>query len=103
MLEPAFAQPLQDRALGGLTLTPQRIVHIATLFVLCRQSCRSTKIGLLSEHDEEFRLLTVRRMFHDPGSNLVRAHRLFRRATLTAGTRGAERSQRCYGSRHHEQ
>ena len=43
MLEPAFTQPLEKRALGGLSFIPQRIVHIATLFALCRQSCRSTR------------------------------------------------------------
>jgi hypothetical protein len=34
MRESAFAQPLQKRALSCLTLVPQRISHIATLFVL---------------------------------------------------------------------
>src|SRR5439155_15839954 len=103
MLEAAVAQQLQEWALGGLTLIPQRIVHIAALFVLYRQSRRSTQVGLVGEHDEKFRLLTVRRMFHDPGRNLGRAHRLLRRATLTASTRGPERPQRCDGSRYDEQ
>src|SRR5437773_760619 len=103
MLEAAFAQQLQEWALGGLTLIPQRIVHIAALFVLYRQSRRSTQVGLVSEHHKKFRLLTVRRMLHDPGRNLGRARRLFGRATLTASTRGAERPQRCNGSCHDEQ
>ncbi len=103
MLEAAFAQQLQEWTLAGLTLIPQRVVHITALFVFCRQSCRSTKVGLVSEHHEKFRLLTVRRMFHDPGRNLGRAHRLLRRATLTASTRGPERPQRCDGSRYDEQ
>src|SRR5437773_8569338 len=103
MLEPAFTQPSQNRALAGLTLIPQRVSHIAALFVLCRQGCRSTQVGLVSEHDEKFRLLTVRRMFYDPRRNLACDCRLFRRATLTASARGAERSQRCNGSCHDEQ
>ena len=103
MLEAAFAQQLQEWALAGLTLIPQHIVHITALFVFCRQSCRSTKVGLVGEHDEKFRLLPVRRMFHDPRRNLGRDRRLFGRATLTASTRGAERPQRCNGSRYDEQ
>src|SRR5437773_7587364 len=103
MLEPAFTQPSQNPALGGLTLIPQRVVRIAALFVLCRQGCRSTQVGLVSEHDEKLRLLAVRRMFHDPRRNLACDCRLFRRATLTASTRGAERPQRRDGSCHDEQ
>ena len=71
--------------------------------VLYRQSRRSTQVGLISEHHEKFRLLTVRGMFHDPGCNLGRDRRLFGWATLTTSTRGAERSQRCDGSRYDEQ
>ena len=98
MLDLAFTQPLQNRPLSGLTLVPERIVHIATLFVLCRQSCRSTKIGLVGEHHQKFRLLTVRRMFRDPGRNLGPARSLFKRVALTGSTRRAERRHRCYGS-----
>jgi hypothetical protein len=65
-----------------------------TLFVLYRQSRRSSEISLVSEHYEKFRLLTVRRMFHDPGRNLGRDRRLLGRATLTTGSRGAECPQR---------
>ena len=103
MLKPAFAQPLQKRTLGGLTLIPQYISHITTLFVLCRQSCSSTKVALVSEHDEKFRLLAVRSMVHDPGRNLGRGRSPFRRAALTDGARGAEHSERCDGSCHDEQ
>src|SRR5215467_6770577 len=103
MLESAFTQPLQNRALGGLTLIPQRIVHIAALFALCRQSRGSTQISLVSEHDEKFRLLTVRCMFYDPGRNLSRARSLFRRTALTGSTRGGNRRHRCYGSCHDEE
>src|SRR5215472_11200673 len=103
MLQLTFAQPLQNRALGGLTLMPQRIVHVAALFVLCRQSCRSAKVGLIGEHDKKFRLLTVSRMIHDPRRNLGRNHRLFWRVTLAASSRRAERRQRYYPSCYDEQ
>ena len=78
IFEALFAQPLQNRALGGLALTPKRIVHVGTLLGFCRQSRRTTQVGLVSENHEKFRLLTVRRMFHDPRRNLCRDRSLFR-------------------------
>src|SRR5438552_10360036 len=103
MLEAAFAQQLQEWALAGLTLIPQRIVHITALFVFCRQSCRSTKVGLVSEHYEKFRQLTVHRMFHDPRRNLGRGLSLFRRVALIGSRRGGNRRQPSYGSCNNEQ
>src|SRR5438093_5448226 len=98
MLETAVAQQLQDRALRCLTLIPERITHIAALFVLCRQGRCSTQVGLIGEHDKKFRLLAVGSVFYHPRRNLGRRGALFRWAALTDGTRGAERAQRSDGS-----
>src|SRR5215471_10112905 len=102
MLEPAFIQPLQNRSLGCLTLTLERIMHVTTLFVLCRQSRRSAQVGLISKHHEKFCLLAVSRMFHDPRRNLACARRPFRRTSLTDGAR-ADGPQGCDGSCPNEQ
>src|SRR6266542_534292 len=98
MLEPAFTQPLQDWSLSRLTLIPQRIVHIAALFVLCRQSGRFTQVGLIGEHDEKFRLLAVRRPIQHPGGDLFHRGPLVKGAALIGSTQGAERPQRSDGS-----
>ena len=86
IFEPSFAEPLQNRALGGLALTPKSILHVGTFLGFCRQSRRTTQVGLISEYHEKLRLLTVGGMFHDPSRNLCRDGSLFKRATLIGTT-----------------
>ena len=70
MLDSAFAQPLQNGALRCLALVPQRIVHVTTFFSFRAQSCCAAQIGLVSEHNEEFGLLSTRGMLNHPRRNL---------------------------------
>ena len=76
MFNTAFAQPLQNRALRCLTFIPQRIVHIAALFVLCRQSRRSAQISLIAQDNQKLRLLSIRSVLEDPWSNLAQGSAL---------------------------
>src|ERR1051326_3583776 len=99
IFEPSLAQPLLNRALGSLALTPERIVHVDTLFVFCRQRRRSAQVSLVSEHHEKLRLLTVRGMFHHPRRNLA----CRRQVALSCSMRGAERPQSSYGRCNNEQ
>jgi hypothetical protein len=71
MLDSAFAQPLQNGALRCLALVPQRIVHVTTFFSFRAQSCCAAQIGLVSEHNEEFGLLSTRGMLNHPWRNLA--------------------------------
>src|SRR5437870_8640266 len=70
MLDSAFAQPLQNRALRRLALVPQRIVHVTAFFSFRAQSRCPAQVGLVSEHNEEFSLLPTRGMLHHPRRNL---------------------------------
>ena len=93
MLYAAFTQPLQDGSLRCLALIPERIVHIAALLILCRQSRCLAQISLLSEHDHEFSLLSIGGVFDHPRRDLARHGAPVRRTTLRVdGARRADRS-----------
>ena len=84
MLNTAFTQPLQNRALRCLTFIPQRIVHIAALFALCRQSGRAAQVRLVGKHHDEFSLLAIGCALHHPRRDLGRDGSPARRAALNA-------------------
>ena len=70
MLDAAFTQPLQDRPLRCLALIPQRLVDVAALFILCRQSCCRAQVGLVSEHDKKFSVLAIGSVLKYPRRDL---------------------------------
>jgi hypothetical protein len=72
MFESAFAQPLQNRLLCNLRLVQQRVIHKAA-FLGFRLKVRSlAEVGLIGKHNEKFRLLPIRSVFHHPRCDLVR-------------------------------
>src|SRR6266545_3277577 len=72
MLDVAFAQPLEDWLLRGLGLLQQGLIHEATLFGFSWQIRGRAQIGLVSEHDKKFSLLSVGGVFNHPWRDLVR-------------------------------
>ena len=68
----------------------------SALFSLGLQSRGLAQVGLISQHDEKFRLLPVSGVFYHPGRDLLRSDGLVRRAALTTGAR---RSDSAYRSR----
>jgi hypothetical protein len=72
MFNRAVAQPLQDSFLRCLALVQQSLIHEACLLILGLQSVRAAQVGLISEDNEKFGLLTVCCVFHHPRRNLVR-------------------------------
>ena len=93
MLDAAFPQPLQDWALRRLAFIPQRITDIAALFVLCRQSCRSTQVGLVGENDHELGLLATRGVLSNPRSDFAQRRGLLRAARLIDGAQRSNRAE----------
>ena len=71
MLEPTFAQPLQNRTLCCLGLVLQRLVYESPLFSLGRKSRGRSKVGLVGKHDEKFGLLAIRCVFHHPRRDFI--------------------------------
>ena len=53
-------------------LLPQRVVYVAALFSLCRQSRCPAQVGLISEHDEKFCLLALSSVLDHPWRDLAR-------------------------------
>jgi hypothetical protein len=51
MFDAAFAQPLQNGSLGGLTLSQQGIINVAPLFSLGLQVVGLAQVSLVREHD----------------------------------------------------
>src|SRR6266513_1233621 len=98
MFDCAFAQPLQNWFLRGLSLAPQGLIDEASRLSLARQTGRAAQICLVSEHNEKFSLLTVSSVFHHPRRNLVRysesvrwrtgRNTSYRDATLADNARG---------------
>src|SRR5512132_158945 len=73
MFDAAFAQPLQNWFLGGLSLVQQSVIYVAPLLCLAREVGGLAQVSLLSEYDEKFCLLTIGSMFHYPRRDLVRS------------------------------
>ncbi len=98
MLDGAVAQPLQNWSLGRLSLIQQGVIDVTALLGFRLQVGGPAQVGLVSEHNEKFCLLSIGCMFRDPRRNLVRSRRRTgdRRSLLVAdSTRGGDRS---YGS-----
>src|SRR6266540_289424 len=72
MLDIAVAQPLQDWLLHGLSLLQQGLIHEATLFGFSWQIRGRAQVGLVSEHDKKFSLLSVDGVLNHPWRDLVR-------------------------------
>src|SRR6266481_1448239 len=110
MLESAFAQPLQDWALRGQALIQQGVIDVVSFFSLGRQGVCLTQVGLVSEHNEEFRLLAIGSVFHHPRRNLVRRGesvpwrtRRSRYRPRLSRSRGTKRKQNNHDSRETKQ
>src|SRR5207248_1681214 len=71
MLDAALPQPLQNRSLRCLGLVPQRIVHVAALLGLSRQSCCAAQVSLIGEHNKKFSFLTIRCVRNYPWRDLT--------------------------------
>ena len=72
MLEPAIAQPLQNRTLCCLGLVLQSLVYESPLFSLGRETRGRAQVGLVRKHNEKFGLLAISGVFHHPRRDLVR-------------------------------
>jgi hypothetical protein len=72
VLDVAVAQPLQDWLLCAPGLLQQGLIHEAALLHLSWQIGGRAQVGLVSEHDKKFSLLSVGCVFHHPGRDLVR-------------------------------
>ena len=72
MFDAAFAQPLQNWCLGGLSLIQQSVIYVAALLCLGLEVIRRAQVGLVREDDEEFCRLAVSGVFHNPWRDLVR-------------------------------
>src|SRR6266516_6486960 len=109
MFDSTIAQPLQNWFLRGLALVQQGVIHVARLFSLSRQTVRAAQVGLLSEHNEKFCLLSIGGVFRHPRRNLLvervvlnaLTHRLRRSRSTCA--RGGNGSYRSHGSCDKEQ
>ena len=98
MLDAAFTQPLQDRPLRGLAFVQQGVIHVASLLSLRLQGGGLAQVGLISQHNEKFRLLAIGGVIDHPWRDLFRRRVLVRRATLAGSARRGNRAERSYGS-----
>jgi hypothetical protein len=71
VLKPTFTQPLQDWPLSRLCLVEKGLEHEPTFFGFRPQVGGSAQVGLISQYNEKFRLLTVGGVFHNPGGNVT--------------------------------
>ena len=71
VLKPTLTQPLQDWPLSRLRLVEKGLEHEPSLLGLRLQVRGRSQIGLVSQHNEKFRLLTIGSVFHDPRRNLA--------------------------------
>jgi hypothetical protein len=71
VLKPTFTQPLQDWPLSRLCLVKKGLEHETPLFGFRPQVGGSTQVGLVSQYNKKFRLLTIGDVFHNPGRNLT--------------------------------
>jgi hypothetical protein len=71
MFDAAFAQPLQNRILCCLGFVLKSLVYEPPLFSLGREIRGRAEVGLVGKHDEKFRLLAIRGVFHHPRRELA--------------------------------
>ena len=71
MLKPAFTHPLQDWPLSGLCLVEKGLENEPTLFGFRLQVSSCAQVGLVSQYNEKFRLLTITSVLHHPRRDLA--------------------------------
>src|SRR5881275_465909 len=106
MLDGAVAQPLQNWSLGRLSLIQQGVIDVTSLLGFRLQVGGPAQVGLVSEHNEKFCLLSIGCVFRHPRRNLLvervvlnaLTHRLRRsRSTCARGSDGSYGSHSsCY-------
>src|SRR5262245_40560946 len=75
MFKPAFTHPLKDWPLSRLRSIEKSLKHKPTLFDFCLKVSGRAQVGLVSHHNEKFRLLAISSVFGNPRGDLVRLQR----------------------------
>ncbi len=71
MLKSAFTHPLQDWPLRRLCLIEKGLEHETTFFGFRLKASGPAQIGLVSQHDEKFRLLTITSVLDHPRCDIA--------------------------------
>src|SRR6266576_642443 len=71
MLDATLTQQIEDRPLRGMRLVPENVTDVTAFLELRRQRIRRAEIGLISQHNEIFRLLAICGVLKHPWRDLA--------------------------------